>query len=366
MSAPTIATPSSPSAEPNRPSRKRLALVIAVVLGVVVVLLAAILLYDHSRRDRIANGVTIDGVAVGGLSEASARTKVQRELIGPLNKPVTIRSGHRTWTLDPRHAGVVVDEQELVARAVGVSREGSIFSRTFRDLFGGTLDRDVKLHVGYSLGAVRALTAKVRAGVNRPARDATVSPSASGLDTVPSANGLVVEHDKLGARVEHALASTGSGREVSVPTHVLKPAVTTTQLAGKYPGYIVVDRSEFRLRFYEHLKLAKTYEIAVGMEGLETPAGLHHIEWEQVDPPWYVPNKAWAGSLAGTVVPPGPADPLKARFMSFEGGAGIHGIDPGEYSSIGHDASHGCIRMRIPDVIALYDKSPVGTPVYII
>ncbi len=102
------------------------------------------------------------------------------------------------------------------------------------------------------------------------------------------------------------------------------------------------------------------------MEGLETPAGLHHIEWEQVDPPWHVPNKAWAGALAGKTIPPGPEDPLKARFMSFEGGAGIHGIDPGEYGSIGHDASHGCVRMRIPDVIALYDVSPVGTPVYII
>jgi lipoprotein-anchoring transpeptidase ErfK/SrfK len=102
------------------------------------------------------------------------------------------------------------------------------------------------------------------------------------------------------------------------------------------------------------------------MEGLETPAGMYHIQWEQVNPPWYVPKKAWAGSLAGTVVPPGPADPLKARFMSFDGGAGIHGIDPSEYSSIGHDASHGCVRMRIPDVIDLYSHSPVGTPVYII
>ena len=49
--------------------------------------------------------------------------------------------------------------------------------------------------------------------------------------------------------------------------------------------------------------------------------------------------------------------------MAFNGGAGIHGIDPGEYSSIGHDASHGCMRMRIPDVISLYARTPVGTPV---
>jgi lipoprotein-anchoring transpeptidase ErfK/SrfK len=150
-----------------------------------------------------------------------------------------------------------------------------------------------------------------------------------------------------------------------VPIHTVKPAVSISQLAARYPAYIIIDRAAFRLRFYQHLKLADTYEIAVGMEGLETPAGLHKIEWKQVDPPWYVPNKAWAGALAGTVVPPGPQDPLKARFMAFEGGAGIHGIDPSEYETIGHDASHGCVRMRIPDVIALYSRAPVGTPVYI-
>jgi len=155
------------------------------------------------------------------------------------------------------------------------------------------------------------------------------------------------------------------GTTVAVLTHKVHPAVGVSQLASKYPAYIIIDRAAFRLRFYRHLKLADTYEIAVGMEGLETPAGLHSIEWKQVDPPWYVPNKAWAGALAGTVVPPGPEDPLKARFMSFDGGAGIHGIDPSEYESIGHDASHGCVRMRIPDVISLYSHAPVGTPVYI-
>lgn len=51
--------------------------------------------------------------------------------------------------------------------------------------------------------------------------------------------------------------------------------------------------------------------------------------------------------------------------MAFNGGAGIHGIDPSESSSIGHDAAHGCVRMRIPDVISLYARSPVHTPVYV-
>jgi len=38
---------------------------------------------------------------------------------------------------------------------------------------------------------------------------------------------------------------------------------------------------------------------------------------------------------------PRPADPLKARFMAFNGG---HGIDRSEYGTIGHTASHGCMR----------------------
>jgi lipoprotein-anchoring transpeptidase ErfK/SrfK len=213
---------------------------------------------------------------------------------------------------------------------------------------------------------VRALAATVRAALNRPARDATVQPSSGGLNEVPGQVGLAVDYSALGARIDRALLGASASRTVHVPVRKVQPAVTRAGLAAKYPAYIVIDRGAFKLRFYDHLKLSRTYEIAVGMEGLETPAGLHKIEWEQVNPPWYVPKKAWAGALAGTVVPPGPGDPLKARFMSFEGGAGIHGIDPSEYSTIGHNASHGCVRMRIPDVIDLYNHSPVGTPVYII
>jgi lipoprotein-anchoring transpeptidase ErfK/SrfK len=354
----------APSPAPP-PRRSRLPIAAGGVVAVLVLLTAAMLIYDHSRRDRIAKGVTIDGVNVGGLSASAARSKIERELIAPLNRPVTVRSGSHTWTLGARRAGLTVDAANMVSQAVDASRRGSVFTRTFRGLFGGSVKRNVPLVVSYSHSAVSGLTAKVRASVNKAPRDATVAASASGLSEVSGENGMTVDSDRLGGRITRALASTGSARTVTVPAHVVKPKVTTSELASQYPAYIIVDRSAFRLRLYTHLKLASTYEIAVGMEGLETPAGLHHIEWKQVDPPWYVPKKAWAGALAGTVVPPGPQDPLKARFMSFEGGAGIHGIDPSEYSSIGHDASHGCVRMRIPDVIALYDKTPVGSPVYI-
>ena len=146
---------------------------------------------------------------------------------------------------------------------------------------------------------------------------------------------------------------------------VTKPKVTSAELAPKYPVVVTVNRNSFQLRLFKKLRLAKTYPIAVGQAGLETPAGLYHIQNKQVDPAWSVPNKDWAGDLAGTTVPGGaPDNPLKARWLGIFDGAGIHGTS--DVGSLGSAASHGCIRMDVPDVIELYDQVPVGAPVYIL
>ena len=164
--------------------------------------------------------------------------------------------------------------------------------------------------------------------------------------------------------IAFSVPANGS-RMVHARVNTIAPKVSLSDLRKKYPAYIIIDRGAFTLRFYKHLRFQRAYPIAVGMQGLETPAGLYDIQWKQTNPSWYVQNSAWAGKLAGKVIPPGPDDPIKARWMAFNGGAGIHGIDPSEYCTIGHNASHGCVRMRIPDVIELYDQVPVGAPVYI-
>jgi lipoprotein-anchoring transpeptidase ErfK/SrfK len=83
-----------------------------------------------------------------------------------------------------------------------------------------------------------------------------------------------------------------------------------------------------------------------------------------VDPPWHVPDSAWAGDLAGRTIPPDdPQNPLVARWMGFHDGQGIHGTD--DITSLGSAASHGCIRMSVPAVKELYRKVKVGTPVFL-
>jgi lipoprotein-anchoring transpeptidase ErfK/SrfK len=349
-----------------KPALRTPLILLMALLGLLVVLAVGMYVYDHGRRDQIAKGVRIDGIEVGGLSASAARARLERSVAVSMERPVSVSLRGKTWQITPRQAGVAVDVDGTVAEAVKVSRTGSIFSRTWRGLLGTRVEKDVPLRVSYSHRAVGSFVAQVSVAVNKAPQDATVEPSASGLTEVPSRVGVAVEQKRLTGRLAHALTRRFAKRALTVPTLVREPAVTTSALAATYPAYIVVDRSRFRLYFYQHLKLASTYEIAVGMQGLETTPGLYHVQWKQTNPPWYVPNSPWAGALAGKTIPPGPEDPLKARFMAFNGGAGIHGIAPSEYSSIGHDASHGCVRMRIPDVIALYARTPVGTPVYVI
>ena len=144
----------------------------------------------------------------------------------------------------------------------------------------------------------------------------------------------------------------------------MQPKVSTAQLAKKYPAVLIVDRGTFKLTLYKNLKKAKTYGIAVGQVGLDTPAGLYTIQNKAVNPAWHVPNSAWAGDLAGKVIPgDDPSNPIKARWMGIYDGVGVHGTS--DDASIGSAASHGCIRMHVPDVEELYDEVPVGAPIYI-
>ncbi|MGI8559605.1 MAG: L,D-transpeptidase family protein [Solirubrobacteraceae bacterium] len=335
------------------------------VVGALVLLLVGAYLYDQSRKDVVATGVKVAGVDLGGLSSDAAFTRLQSRLDAPLQHPLVVTAAGKRFTLTPSRAGLSIDTRALLGAAVRASRGGSFISRTVRGLTGGRVDREIPLQVGYSHGAVRSLVASVAKAADRPARDASVKPGAGGLLTAAGEQpGVAVNAALLGARIERALVDPAAGHLIAAPLHPLRPHVTRAQIASKYPAYIVIDRKNYQLRFFQHLKLADSYPISVGRQGLETPGGLYNIQWKEVNPSWHVPNSAWAGKLAGTTVPPGPADPIKARWMAFDGGAGIHGTD--ETSSIGHAVSHGCVRMQIPDVIALYPRVPVGTPVYVL
>jgi lipoprotein-anchoring transpeptidase ErfK/SrfK len=103
-------------------------------------------------------------------------------------------------------------------------------------------------------------------------------------------------------------------------------------------------------------KVVKMYPVAVGKKSTPSPTGSFHIASHVVNPTY---------SHDGKVVGPGPSNPVGTRWMSIGyKGYGVHGTNHPE--SIGHAASHGCIRMRNRDAEELFDLVRVGDEVDLI
>ncbi|HEU4976839.1 MAG TPA: L,D-transpeptidase/peptidoglycan binding protein [Baekduia sp.] len=347
--------------------RQRPLIALAVLLTALVALAAFALLYDGAHRDTIAKGVTVGGVDVGGLTRSEATARLQRRILEPLRQPIVVHHGKRDWKLTAREAHVAANIDATVDEALAHSREGSFITRTYRALTGGKVDAHLEPEVTYSDVAISRLMHQMAEALDREPVDATITFDAAGPQTTPSHAGREVLTTGLHRKIRKAIVSPTADRTMTASVRKVEPQVTRDDLATRYETALVVNRSAFKLELFKHLKLVKTYDIAVGAVGRETPAGLYHIQNKAIDPAWTKPYSDWVPEdQQGEVVPGGsPENPLKARWLGIYDGAGIHGIDPSEYGTIGHAASHGCVRMRIPDVEDLYPQVPVGTPIYI-
>lgn len=299
---------------------------------------------------RLPAGATIGGVDVGGLGPVGAQRAVRAALEPVWLKAITVRAAGRSRRLDPADAGLTVDWAGMVERAFDLAARG----------------RAVRVGVAASVDGKR-LTTAVRAVARafaRPARDARVRWGITKVVRIRHRNGRRADTRRLRRAVLAELRAPTPERTLRARLKAVRPKVTTSKLGRVYHTFVSVDRRTFTLRLFKRLRVVRTYRVAIGAAGYDTPAGLHRVLDKQVNPAWHAPNRPWAGELAGKTIPPGdPRNPLKARWLGLGGGVGIHGT--AAEGSIGSRASHGCIRMRVRDVVRLYPHVPVGTPVLI-
>jgi len=344
--------------------RHRSFILLASLLMLLIFGSVAVYAVDAAQEDTIAEGVTVAGIDVGGMTTEEARDAVAQHVEEPLARPLAVEYGKKKYKLTAKQAGARADVDGMVDQAVEKSRNGNIVSRVSRSITGGKVDAEIPVSVEYDQEAVEKLVKRVERGVERKATDAEVDFTGGGLRKVRGKPGVTLRTAALRESIGDELTHPSPDRIVEARVSKTKSKVGIDDLAGKYPTVVTVDRGGFTLRLYKKLKLKKSYKIAVGQAGLETPAGVYRVQNKAVNPAWSVPNSPWAGSLAGQVIPGGaPNNPLKARWLGIYNGAGIHGTS--EVGSLGTAASHGCIRMAVPDVMQVYDDVPVGAPVYI-
>jgi len=313
---------------------RRLLLVVLVVAA-----LAPVLRGDAAPPVLIEPGVTLGGIAVGGLSVPQAQAK----LAPALARPVRVVDGRQRWVLKPAQYGGNVSLEETVQRALA-AREGGA----------------VAVVPNVDFAAVQSFVAGLSTQLARAAKNAQLL----GLDGLRPKFGRAVTGRRVvrsltTQRIVRALESARRPR-VRVAVKPIEPAVTS----ANFGPVIVVRRGVNQLRLYDRTKLVRTFGVATGQAIYPTPLGTFHIVTMQRNPWWYPPTQdAWAQGLKP--VPPGPGNPLGTRWMGLSApGVGIHGTP--DDTSIGYSASHGCIRMHIPDAEWLFEHVHVDTPVVII
>jgi lipoprotein-anchoring transpeptidase ErfK/SrfK len=280
--------------------------------------------------------VRVGGVPVGGLAPADAIAAVQAKFA--------------------RHLSVVVDRSrlDLDPAELATAYVNTAVARGRASAPGTRIDLVVNVHGA----SIRAFTKRLVQRYDRAAVDSTVRlrngrPFVSGDRTGRRINAKAV------TKAIVRLLRTNNRSTLHFGTKPVLPEVTRQSIGA----VIVIDRTAKQLRLYDGMKPWRTFGVATGQSIYPTPRGTFHIVVKWANPWWYPPASPWAQGLKP--VPPGPGNPLGTRWMGLSApGVGIHGTP--DAASIGYSASHGCIRMLIPNAEWLFDHVDIGTTVFIV
>lgn len=285
----------------------------------------------------VPDGVTIDGVDVGGYAPADA----QQAVAAHFDESRRILVGKRPTLVPPRALGATA--------SVGAAVQQALLAAT------GT---DVPLKISVNRARTEAWVRQAAKLYDRTGKDSTVTLRNGKPFVTEGTPGHSIDQRRALTALAKALAANTPGA-VKLPVVNTAPAVSRSN----FGPVIVIHRSAHRLNLYRGMRSWQTFGVAVGQPAYPTPVGRFEIVVMWRNPWWFPPASPWA--QGASPVPPGPGNPLGTRWMGLSSpGVGIHGTpDP---ASIGYSASHGCIRMLIPQAEWLFQHVQVGTPVFIV
>jgi hypothetical protein len=321
-------------------------------VGAVLLLALALVAVGAAAQARLgseppARHVVVQGVAVAGVDLSGlTRRQAERKLRSFASRPVTLVYRHHRWRYVPQTLGATIDVGAAVTAALAAPEAST-----------------VSLPVGVDRGILRRwLHGFARRFDVRP-RDAEVVLHGLRPHVTESRRGRRLSRWLTRSAITGTLRSHGEG-PVHLHAKILRPKVSRTEIGP----VIVIRRDSNRLLFYrgaarKGMHLVRAFRVATGQAAYPTPLGSFTIADKQRDPWWYPPSSPWAAGAEP--VPPGPGNPLGTRWMGLSDPlVGIHGTP--DAASIGYSASHGCIRMLVPEAEWLFDHVSEGTPVFIV
>lgn len=359
---PSSALPTEPSATTRwwawRPRRK-LAFWIALAVGILTLGAAGVSYatygFTHQYRGRVLPGATVAGTDIGGMTRPQAMAAVRKAVRPQLHREITVTWHQRTWHVTPKQLGARSNASALVNQALEASSNASFVKRAQMRVLGTGLGFDHPVAFRYPRRGVASFVHGLATTFDKEARDATVDYSNTWVKIVHEKTGRQIKVGKAIAGFRTALRT--SSDHVRLPVATLKPKVTM----DAFKTVLLLHIGENKLYLYQNGKITHTYTVATGQSIYPTPQGIFHVIAKVEDPEWINPAPDGWGKDMPASIPPGPDNPLGLRAIYWSApGIRFHGIPSSELSSLGHNASHGCVRMSNDDVMALFPLVDIG------
>ena len=288
----------------------------------------------------IAPGVTVGGVRVGGMMSEAARTRVE----AAFGRPLRLAFRAKQWRISPRYLGASAGIDDAVAEAL----RAAPFTR-------------IPLQVSAAQPRIRRYVGRLDRLFSREAVNTEVLGVVNGRPQfrLPE-TGLAVERKGMAQAITRALRTNNRRTAVELVVRSVEPKVTP----ANFGPVVIVFRGSNKLRLFDGPTLVRTFGVATGSSEYPTPLGNYSVATKQYNP-WWIPPPDSDWAKGKKPIPPGPGNPLGTRWMGTTAPlVGIHGTP--DAASIGYSASHGCIRMRVPEAEWLFSRVNVGTPVLIV
>lgn len=329
-------------------------LLVAVLLG----LFGFLLVQDMVTFGEFPTGVSVVGVDVSGLTRSGAVEKCRHDLAEVAGRPLALKIDNEMYQITPQEIGLDLEYGKMVDEAYDSAWRVNVFERMARRFMNRPKKINAWLMAVNDEGAVGDFVTRAMGSINRPPQDAYVDVTNATAVIVPAKDGRQADFDQLMEATGEAIGTPDRTVGVQVQR---TPAAITDQVFGKL---IIINISAHTLTLYNRDQQLAQFPVACGSPTWPTPAGHWQIVNKQRNPSWTNPGSSWASSMP-PYIGPGPGNPLGTRALALNAsGVLIHGT-PSSWS-IGSNVSHGCVRMYMKDVEALFEMVEAGTPVYVI
>lgn len=207
--------------------KKGFKIIIPLLLLIIIFITFGIILGDTaSAQDMIFEGISINGVNVGGMTKEEAKNILEEKFNKNLkNKKIYINYENNKFTIDYKQLKAHYDVDKAVDAAFDYGKEGNIFEKTILKYKLKNNNYDIKMQFVSDTSIVNKEIKKISQKINFDPINASIKLTSSGFKVTPDKNGKKVNEKKLEELIVSSIKPTDTQENINIPVDIVEAKI---------------------------------------------------------------------------------------------------------------------------------------------